>query len=88
MIDESWSGSRWVAESDITNCFEAIPHSELMSAIEERIVDRNLLKLLRAMLRAGALERGAVTRGRSGTPHGGVISPVLCNGYLHRLDRR
>ena len=63
LIDESWRGRRWVAESDVANCFEAIPHSGLMSAIEERIVDRHLLKLLRAMLRAGVMEDGAVRRG-------------------------
>jgi group II intron reverse transcriptase/maturase len=88
VIDESWEGRRWVAESDIANCFEAIPHEALMSAIEERIVDRHVLKLLRAMLRAGVLENGSVKRGGSGTPQGGVISPVLCNVYLHRLDRQ
>jgi group II intron reverse transcriptase/maturase len=87
VVDESWGGRRWVAESDIANCFEAIPHTALMSAIEERIVDRHLLKLLRAMLRAGVLEDGAIKRTGSGTPQGGVISPVLCNVYLHRLDR-
>jgi RNA-directed DNA polymerase len=87
LIDESWRGRRWIAESDIANCFEAIPHSGLMSAVEERICDRRLLKLLRAMLRAGVLEAGAVRHGKSGTPQGGVISPVLCNVYLHRLDR-
>ncbi|MCA1708473.1 MAG: group II intron reverse transcriptase/maturase [Actinobacteria bacterium] len=88
VVDESWRGRRWVAESDIANCFEAIPHEALMSAIEERIVDRHLLKLLRAMLRAGVLEDGSVKRSASGTPQGGVISPVLCNVYLHRLDRQ
>jgi RNA-directed DNA polymerase len=87
LVDESWRGRRWVAESDIANCFEAIPHSGLMSAVEERICDRHLLKLLRAMLRAGVLEAGAVRHRVSGTPQGGVISPVLCNVYLHRLDR-
>ena len=87
LIDESWRGRRWIAESDIANCFEAIPHSGLMSAVEERVCDRRLLKLLRAMLRAGVLEAGAVRHGVSGTPQGGVISPVLCNVYLHRLDR-
>jgi len=87
LIDESWRGRRWVAESDIANCFEAIPHSGLMSAIEERISDRQLLKLLRAMLRAGAMEHGAVQRSAAGTPQGGVVSPVLCNVYLNRLDR-
>jgi RNA-directed DNA polymerase len=87
LIDESWQGRRWVAESDIANCFEAISHSGLMSAIEERISDRHLLKLLRAMLRAGVMEHGAVRRSVAGTPQGGVLSPVLCNVYLHRLDR-
>jgi group II intron reverse transcriptase/maturase len=88
VVDESWRGRRWVAESDIANCFEAIPHEALMSAIEERIVDRHVLKLLRAMLRAGVLEDGSVKRSATGTPQGGVISPVLCNIYLHRLDRQ
>jgi group II intron reverse transcriptase/maturase len=88
LIDESWRGRRWAAESDISNCFGEIPHSGLMSAIEERISDRNLLKLLRAMLRAGVMEGGAVHREEAGTPQGGVISPCLCNVYLHRLDRQ
>jgi len=88
LIDESWKGKLWVLESDVANCFEAIPHSGLMSAIEERITDRHVLKLLRAMLRAGVLQDGAVRRSDTGTPQGGVISPVLCNVYLNRLDRQ
>jgi RNA-directed DNA polymerase len=87
LIDESWKGSRWVAESDVASCFEAIPHSGLMSAIEERITDRHVLKLLRAMLRAGVMEHGAAKRSVVGTPQGGVVSPLLANVYLHRLDR-
>ena len=88
LIDQSWKGRRWILEADIANCFEAIPHSGLMSAIEERIVDRHLLKLLRAMLRAGVMEDRAVKRSDAGTPQGGVLSPCLCNVYLHRLDRQ
>jgi group II intron reverse transcriptase/maturase len=88
LIDEAWDGRRWVAESDVSDCFGAIPHDRLMSAIEERIVDRHVLKLLRAMLRSGVMEDGAVVRGVTGTPQGGVISPCLCNVYLHRLDRQ
>ncbi len=87
IIDEAWRGRRWVAESDIANCFEAIPHDRLMAAVGERISDRHILKLLRAMLRAGVLEQGVVSRSVTGTPQGGVISPVLANVYLHRLDR-
>lgn len=88
LVDESWGGARWVAESDVADCFEAIPHSGLMTAIEERISDRHVLKLLRAMLRAGVMQDGAVKRSDTGSPQGGVISPVLCNVYLHRLDRQ
>src|SRR6188472_3464004 len=62
LIDEAWDGKRWVAESDVSDCFGAIPHEGLMSAVEERIVDRHVLKLLRAMLRSGVMEDGAVTR--------------------------
>src|SRR6266542_551011 len=87
LIDESWRGRRWVVETDIASCFEAIPHDRLVAAIEERICDRNLLKLLRALLRAGVMEQGVVRRSVTGTPQGGVVSPLLCNVYLHRLDR-
>jgi RNA-directed DNA polymerase len=87
ILDECARGRRWVVETDIADCFEAIPHERLMQAIEERIVDRQLLKLLRALLRAGVMDEGAVRRSVSGTPQGGVVSPLLCNVYLHRLDR-
>ena len=88
LVDEAWDGRRWVAESDVSDCFGAIPHSGLMLAIEERISDRHVLKLLRAMLRSGVMEDDAVRRDVTGTPQGGVISPCLCNVYLHRLDRQ
>jgi RNA-directed DNA polymerase len=87
-IDETWRGARWVLETDIASCFEEIPHERLMAAVEERIVDRKLLRLLRAMLGAGVMQEGAVRRSDAGTPQGGVISPLLANVYLHRLDRR
>jgi len=88
LVDEAWRGQRWVVETDIANCFEAIPHDGLMAAIEERIVDRKLLTLVRGMLRAGVMEHGMVTCREAGTPQGGVISPLLANVYLHRLDRQ
>ena len=87
LIDEQARGRRWVVETDIANCFSAIPHEELMRAIEERICDQSLLKLLRRILRDGVMEDGRVRREATGSPQGGVISPVLCNVYLHRLDR-
>jgi len=87
LIDESWQGRRWVVETDIASCFSAIPHDKLMQAVEERISDQGVLKLLRAMLRAGVMEDGQVRRPDTGAAQGGVISPVMCNVYLHRLDR-
>ena len=79
LVDEAWRGRRWVVETDIASCFEAIPHDRLMAAVEERISDRHVRKLLRALLRSGVMEDGAVRRSVTGTPQGGVISPVLCN---------
>ena len=87
LIEECARGRRWVVETDIASCFSAIPHQKLMQAVEERVCDQPVLKLLRAMLRAGVMEDGQVRRTVAGTPQGGVISPVMCNVYLHRLDR-
>jgi len=87
LVDESWRGRRWVVETDIANCFEAIPHEKLMLAVQERVSDQGVLRLLRAMLRAGVMVDGSLTRSESGTPQGGVISPLLANVYLHRVDR-
>jgi RNA-directed DNA polymerase len=87
LTGECARGRRWVAETDIASCFSAIPHGKLMEAVEERICDQPVLKLLRAMLRAGVMEDGQVRREAAGTPQGGVASPLMCNVYLHRLDR-
>jgi len=87
LVDESWRGRRWVVETDIANCFEAIPHEKLMLAVQERVSDQGVLRLLRAMLRAGVMLDGSLTRSESGTPQGGVVSPLLANVYLHRIDR-
>lgn len=88
LVDECWRGRRWVVETDIADCFTAIPHVKLMQAVEERVCDQSVLKLLRVMLRAGVMEDGQVRKEVAGTPQGGVISPLLCNVYLHRLDRQ
>ena len=58
-----------------------------MQAIEERVVDQSVLKLLRQILRAGVMQDGQVRREVTGAAQGGPISPLLCNIYLHRLDR-
>ena len=87
LLDESFRGNQWVVETDVADCFGSIPHAGLMSSVEERISDRRLLALLRVFLRAGVMEQGSVARPVTGTPQGGVVSPLLANVYLHRLDR-
>jgi retron-type reverse transcriptase len=78
VIDEAWRGRRWVVETDIANCFEAIPKDRLMQAVEERVADQSVLKLLRVILRAGVMDTGVVRHPVTGTPQGGVISPLMC----------
>src|SRR5262249_476915 len=85
LIDESWRGRRWVVETDIASCFEAIPHDRLVAAIEERICDRRVVRLLRALVRAGWGEQGAGRRSGTGTPQGGggwavCGRAVVCGG--------
>lgn len=87
LVDESWRGRVWVVETDIANCFEAIPKDRLMRAVEERVCDQSVLKLLRVVLDAGVMSDGSVRKSATGTPQGGPLSPLLCNIYLHRLDR-
>jgi RNA-directed DNA polymerase len=87
LVDETWRGRRWVVETDIADCFSAISHDRLMQAVAERVVDQSVLKLLRVMLCAGVMESGIVRHFDTGTPQGGVISPLMCNVYLHWLDR-
>jgi group II intron reverse transcriptase/maturase len=87
IIDEAWRGRRWVVETDIAECFSEIPHDRLMQAVEERVCDRAVLKLLRAILRAGVMEDGQVRRPVTGAAQGGVSSPLLCNVCLHHIDR-
>jgi group II intron reverse transcriptase/maturase len=87
VIDEAWRGRRWVVETDIASCFTAIAHDRLMQAIEERVVDQSVLRLLRQILRAGVMADGQIRREVTGAAQGGPISPLLCNVYLHRLER-
>jgi RNA-directed DNA polymerase len=71
LIDESWKRRRWVVETDIADCFEAISHAGLMQAIKERVGDRAVLDLVRGMLRAGVLEAGSLRQGAAGTARAG-----------------
>jgi len=76
----------WVIEGDIVGCFEHIPHSGLMKAVARRIADGKVLSLVSAFLTSGYMEHRQWHATYSGAPQGGIVSPLLCNIFLHQLD--
>jgi RNA-directed DNA polymerase len=79
-------GYHVVIEGDIQNCFGTIDHSLLMKQLRRRILDPQVLRLIWQMLRAGYLEDLQFHETEEGTPQGGIVSPLLANVYMHRLD--
>lgn len=78
-------GGGWVLEADIQQFFDTLEHVRLREVLERRIGDGSLLRLIGKWLNAGVMEDGALQRPSSGTPQGGVISPLLANVYLHEV---
>lgn len=86
-IQTTWTGTRWFIEGDIAGCFDNIDHSILLSILGERIHDHRFLRLIQHMLQAGYGNQWNWTPTHSGTPQGGVVSPLLANIYLDKLDQ-
>jgi group II intron reverse transcriptase/maturase len=85
-IQQTWTGTVWFIEGDISDCFGSFNHEILLGILAEKIHDQRFLRLIRNMLKAGYLEDWEYHDTLSGVPQGGVLSPVLSNIYLHKLD--
>jgi group II intron reverse transcriptase/maturase len=83
----TWTGTTWFVEGDISDCFGSLDHEVMVDILSENIHDNRFLRLIQNMLRAGYLEDWTWHATLSGAPQGGVVSPILSNIYLHRLDR-
>lgn len=86
-IKAAWTGSKWFVEVDIVGYFDNIDHKVLMDLLAKRIDDKRFLRLINSFLKAGYLEQWRFHNTYSGTPQGGIISPLLANIYLHELDK-
>ena len=85
-INDTWTGTTWFIEGDISDCFGSLDHEILLRILAEKIHDNRFLRLIRNMLKAGYLEDWEYYETLSGVPQGGVASPILSNIYLHKLD--
>jgi group II intron reverse transcriptase/maturase len=86
-VEDVWSGTTWFIEGDISDCFGSLDHEIMVSILAEKIRDNRFLRLIRQMLKAGYLEDWTWHATLSGAPQGGIVSPILSNIYLDRLDK-
>ncbi len=86
-IQREWTGAKWFIEGDISQYFDTIDHQRLLEILKEKIHDNRFLRLIRELLEAGYIEDWKYNKTYSGTPQGGVLSPLLSNVYLDRLDK-
>lgn len=82
-----FTGAKWFVEGDIKGFFDNINHEVLISILQERIEDERFIRLIRKLLNAGYIEDWKYHRTYSGTPQGGIISPIMANIYLDKFDK-
>lgn len=85
-VKDKWTGMKWIVEIDIKSFFDSIDHEKLIEILEKKIDDKRTVDVIKGMLKAGYMENWKFNSTYSGTPQGGVISPILANIYLHELD--
>ena len=85
-VVKTWTGVKWIIEFDIKGFFDNINHSKLIELLQKKIDDARIIGLIRKMLKAGYAEDWKWSSTWSGTPQGGIVSPILANIYLHELD--
>jgi group II intron reverse transcriptase/maturase len=85
-VERTWTGTKWFIEGDISDCFGSLDHEIMVRILSEKIHDNRFLRLIKQMLKAGYLEDWKYHETLSGSPQGGVVSPILSNIYLHKLD--
>lgn len=85
-IQKNWTGVKWIIEGDISQYFDTIDHQILIDILGKKIKDNRFIRLIQGLLDAGYLEDWKYNKTYSGTPQGGVLSPLLANIYLHQLD--
>ncbi|HGY1772666.1 hypothetical protein HCH73_06105 [Citrobacter koseri] len=86
-IKHRWTGVKWLIDIDVVSFFDNIDHRVLLALLARKIDDKRFLTLIEGMLKAGYMEDWKFNATYSGTPQGGVVSPVLANIYLHELDQ-
>jgi len=86
-VHRKWNGTVWFIEGDISQYFDSLDHEVLLGILAEQIHDGRFLNLIAGLLKAGYLEEWRFNRTLSGTPQGGIISPILANIYLDRFDK-
>lgn len=86
-IQKTFNNTKWFIEGDIKGFFDNIDHEVLIAILSERISDMRFLRLIRKFLNAGYVEDWVFHKSYSGTPQGGIISPILANIYLDKFDK-
>jgi group II intron reverse transcriptase/maturase len=84
---EIQSGREWIVDGDLKDFFGSVEHEKLLALVAQRIADGRVLRLMKAMLKAGSYGKGRLYPTERGTPQGGVVSPILSNVLLTPFDR-